>query len=60
MLQLSRGDVVIMHTDGIASQFDLSDYPRILRDDAKTIANNLVKNFGKSDDDAACLVIRIK
>jgi negative regulator of sigma-B (phosphoserine phosphatase) len=59
MLQLTRGDIVIMHTDGISSQFDVNDYPQILRDDAKTIAKALVKKFGKSDDDATCLALRI-
>jgi len=59
-LQLSCGDVLVMHTDGISSSFDVSDYPQILRDDAKTIAKNLIKKFGKNDDDATDLVIRFK
>ena len=60
MLQLSRGDVVVMHTDGITSQFDINDYPQILRDDAKTIANKLLEKFSKNNDDATCLVVRFK
>ena len=60
MLQLSLGDVVVMHTDGITSQSGIEDYPQILRDDAKTIANKLLEKFSKNDDDATCLVIRIK
>lgn len=59
VLQLSYGDVVVMHSDGITSQFDLDSYPQILKDDAKTIANNLIENFSKNDDDATCLVIRV-
>lgn len=60
MLQLSPGDVVVMHTDGITSQFDIGDYPQILKDDAKTIANKLLEKFSKNDDDATCLVVRFK
>jgi negative regulator of sigma-B (phosphoserine phosphatase) len=60
ILQLSHGDVLVMHTDGISSHFSLDDYPHILWDDAETIANNLIKKFGKNDDDATNLIIRLK
>ena len=59
MLQLSPGDVVVMHTDGITSQFDIGDYPQILKDDAKTIGNKVIEKFCKNNDDATCLVIRV-
>ncbi len=57
-MQISGGDVLVMHTDGITSNFDISDYPEILHDDAKTIANNLIKKFKKNNDDATCIVMR--
>jgi len=60
LMQISGGDILVMHTDGITSYFDESDYPEILYDDAKTIANNLIKKFGKNNDDATCIVIRFK
>jgi serine/threonine protein phosphatase PrpC len=60
LMQLSGGDVLVMHTDGITSHFDVNDYPEIIKDDAKTIANNLIKKFGKNNDDATCIVIRFK
>jgi serine/threonine protein phosphatase PrpC len=60
LMQISGGDVLVMHTDGLASFFDVSDYPEILKDNAKMIANNLIKKFGKNDDDATCIVIRFK
>jgi negative regulator of sigma-B (phosphoserine phosphatase) len=59
-MQISGGDILVMHTDGISSYFDEGDYSGILKDDAKTIANNLIKKFGKGDDDATCIVIRFK
>ena len=60
LMTLSGGDILVLHTDGIASNFDVSDYPDIRKDDAKTIANNLIKTFGKKDDDATCIVIRLR
>jgi serine/threonine protein phosphatase PrpC len=60
LMQILGGDVLVMHTDGISGYFDEDDYPEILKDDAKTIANNLIKKFGKNNDDATCIVIRFK
>ncbi|RLD26012.1 MAG: hypothetical protein DRI70_06245, partial [Bacteroidetes bacterium] len=60
LMQLSGADVLVMHTDGIKSYFNENDYPGILNDNAKTIANNLIKKFGKNNDDATCIVIRFK
>jgi len=60
LIQFSGGDVLVMHTDGITSRFDVNDYPKILNDDAKTIAINLIKKFGKNNDDSTCIVIRFK
>lgn len=60
LMQFSVGDVLVMHTDGITSRFDVNDYPEILYDDAKTIANNLIKKFGNINDDATCIVVRFK
>ena len=60
IMTLSGGDILVLHTDGIASNFDVSDYPDIITDDAQTIAYNLIKNFGKNDDDATCIVIRFR
>jgi serine/threonine protein phosphatase PrpC len=59
-LALMPGDILVLHTDGIKSEFSISDYPEILKDNAETIANNLIKLFGKNNDDATCVVIRFK
>ena len=58
--QLSKGDVLIMYSDGIRDHFRLEDYPGILKDNAKTIARNIVKKFGKKEDDASCISLRYK
>lgn len=51
-------DVLILYTDGIKSHFDLEDYPVLLKQKAKFIAKQIVDNFGRKNDDAACIVFR--
>jgi negative regulator of sigma-B (phosphoserine phosphatase) len=57
-MQLQNGDVLIFHSDGIKSQFGINDYPEIVMDDAKNIAINIVRKFGKNDDDVTCIALR--
>lgn len=59
VLPLQAGDVLVMHSDGISSFFDLSDYPNLPWDNPDKIANTLIEQFGKRNDDATALVIRI-
>ena len=58
-LQLEGGDVLVLHSDGIKNRIDIDDYPEILTHDANRIARNLVQRFGKSGDDATCMVVRV-
>ena len=57
-ISINFGDIVVFHTDGISSRFNETDYPNIFWDDAEIISNTLLSNFGKSNDDATCAVIR--
>jgi serine/threonine protein phosphatase PrpC len=57
---LADQDVVVMYSDGIKDRFDQEDYPRMIHHDADTIARTIVDRFGKSHDDAVCLVLRKK
>ena len=57
-MQLENGDLLIFHSDGVKSQFGINDYPDIMKDDAKAIAINIVRNFGKKDDDITCIALR--
>ncbi len=51
---LSRGDLLILYTDGISHSFD----PDLYKDkSARRTANDLVKEYGKSHDDATCAAI---
>lgn len=57
-LELSDGDVLILHTDGVRDHFSLKDYPELLNDDVKTVAKRIVEWFGRGYDDAACIAVR--
>jgi len=55
---LKRGELLVLHTDGISSRFRLKNYPELLAADVKTIATEIVRRFGTDTDDASCLVLR--
>ena len=59
-MQLYDGDILVLHTDGISSLFELGDYPDLLRNDAKTLATHIIHQFGKEEDDAASIVLRYR
>jgi hypothetical protein len=54
---VEAGDVLLMHTDGLPSRFELARYPRLLRDPARVAATTLVRDYAKAHDDAACIVV---
>jgi serine phosphatase RsbU (regulator of sigma subunit) len=56
--QLNPGDVLVLHSDGITSRLALADYPALLSEDPQVAARELVRRFGRSHDDAACIVAR--
>ena len=56
-MKLYNNDVLLLYTDGIKEHFELEDYPKLLQDDARTIASNIINKFGKKNDDAACIVL---
>jgi serine/threonine protein phosphatase PrpC len=57
-LTVENSDVVILTTDGVKENFDPEDYPQMHSQKAITIARNIVQRFGKSYDDATCIVLR--
>jgi negative regulator of sigma-B (phosphoserine phosphatase) len=59
IIKIDTGNILVLHTDGISSNFNATDYPDILWDDTKIIADNLIEKFGKNNDDATCIVIRL-
>lgn len=56
--KLYNNDVLLLYTDGVKEHLELEDYPELLKDDARTIATNIINKFGKKNDDAACIALR--
>jgi serine/threonine protein phosphatase PrpC len=50
--------VLVMHSDGIRSQWDFRDFPWIGRESASTTAQRLLTALARDDDDATVLVVR--
>ena len=59
-LTLEDGEILIMYSDGVRSHFGPEDMPDIFRHDAKTIAKDIIRMFGKKIDDASCIVLRYR
>jgi serine phosphatase RsbU (regulator of sigma subunit) len=60
IVKLHDGDVLLLYTDGVREHFDLKDYPELPNDSAETIANLIITEFGKDEDDAACIALRYR
>ncbi|HEU4685355.1 MAG TPA: ATP-binding SpoIIE family protein phosphatase [Nitrospira sp.] len=54
----SRDAVLVMHSDGIGSQWDLGRYPGLLSRDPSLIAAVLYRDFGRGRDDATVVVVK--
>ncbi len=58
-LQLSPGDNVVLHSDGVREHFEPDDYPRMSEDTVEIVTKNIIEYFGKEKDDASCVVVRL-
>ena len=54
----SPGDVVILHTDGVAEMSDISGYADTAPEDVQGLAERILRYRGLESDDAAILVCR--
>ena len=52
------GTALVMHSDGVRSQWDFKDFPWIGRESASITAQRLLTTLAREDDDATVLVIR--
>ncbi|MGA9522151.1 MAG: SpoIIE family protein phosphatase [Myxococcaceae bacterium] len=52
---LSHGDLLVLYTDGISKEFDLS---RSAEGSAQALAEGLLADHGVARDDATCIVVR--
>lgn len=56
--KLHSGDTLVMYSDGIREHFNPLDYPGLFNGNAEAIADGLLNQLGKKDDDASCIVLR--
>ncbi|HEY1937840.1 MAG TPA: SpoIIE family protein phosphatase [Candidatus Angelobacter sp.] len=57
-MEWPRDGVLIMHSDGLQSRWDLSRYPGILARQPALIAGVLLRDFRRDRDDASVLVMK--
>lgn len=55
-LQLHAGDVLVLHTDGVSSEFRSSRLEHGPRGSPAELARRIVNEFGRPHDDATCVV----
>ncbi|MGA2411541.1 MAG: SpoIIE family protein phosphatase [Candidatus Binataceae bacterium] len=58
--QWQRGDLLIMHSDGLSDRWKLNDYPGLARADTAVIAAVLYRDARRGRDDATVLVARLQ
>lgn len=58
-LPLPHGSVCVLHSDGLATQWDLAAYPGLLTHHPALIAGILYRDFGRARDDVAVVVFRL-
>jgi len=54
----SRGSVLVMHSDGLGTRWDLKQYPGLLTKDPSLIAGVLYRDFARTYDDTTVVVKR--
>ncbi|SHG70908.1 SpoIIE family protein phosphatase [Massilia sp. CF038] len=52
------GAILIMHSDGLASRWDLTDYPGIFQCHPRVLAALLYRDFTRGRDDVGIIVVR--
>ncbi|HYX53679.1 MAG TPA: SpoIIE family protein phosphatase [Candidatus Limnocylindrales bacterium] len=57
-IEWPRDAVLIMHSDGVQSRWDLSKYPGLLARQAAVIAGVMLRDFRRERDDASVLVVK--
>ena len=57
-MNLTAGDILIMHSDGVKEHIDFFQGQKLLAGRAKNMAANMITHFGKKNDDASCIVTR--
>jgi hypothetical protein len=56
--QADPGDLLLLYSDGVPSQFRISECPSLLGAEPGAAAREVVTRFGRDYDDAACIAAR--
>lgn len=55
---LQNGDVILMYSDGVKTNMDGKKLKPLLKLPAQAMADEIIKTFGKVDDDKSCIVLK--
>lgn len=58
VLKLYNGETLILYSDGIKEHFNSFECESLFKEDAGDMAEDILKSFGKNDDDASCIVLK--
>lgn len=57
--EFKTGDLLVMYSDGVKERFEASVENDAFRGRPSAVASHIINRFGKSHDDASCVVARI-
>lgn len=60
LLEWGRNKLLVIHSDGLKSRWDLTKYPNLHRHHASTIAAVIYKDYSRNTDDTLVLVCKAK
>jgi serine/threonine protein phosphatase PrpC len=52
------GNVLVLHSDGVAHRWALEDFPDLLKESASVMAQHLLRALANTNDDATVVVVR--
>ena len=59
-VELVKGDVLVMITDGISERIDRKNLQSMINRSSETLATHIITNYSKGNDDAACMLIKYR
>lgn len=57
-LQLKKGDILLMHSDGIRENSGITNNNGVFDGHAESITKELVQKFSRQNDDSACFLLK--
>jgi len=54
----NKGDMLIMHSDGISAKWSLDEYPDIIHQDLSIIGGVIFRDYHRPKDDASFIILK--